>query len=54
MWPVFTLQFNFGFLSNDAGDVVHLTILFLHQFLTIIYVLGCVRKLGITPFRGIF
>jgi len=30
MWPVFVLQFNFGFLSNDAEGVVHLIILFLH------------------------
>ena len=52
MWPVFALQFNFGLLRNDAGDVVHLIILFLHQFSTILYILKCVRKLGITPFFG--
>jgi len=54
MWPVFVLQFNFGFLSNGAGGEVHLIILFLHWFWTILHVLGCVRKLGITPFRGMF
>ena len=53
MWPVLALQFDFGFLSNDAA-VLHLIILVLHLFPTIIYVLGCVRKLGITPFREIF
>ena len=52
MWPVFTLKFNFGFLRNDAGGVVHLIILFLHQFSTILHVIKCVRKLGITPFLG--
>ena len=53
MWPVFVLQFNSGFLSNDGGDL-HVIVLFLHQFFPIPYVLGCVRKLGITAFRTIF
>jgi hypothetical protein len=53
MWPVFVLQFKFEFLSNDGGDL-HVIILFLHYFLAILSVLGCVRKLGITPLRGMF
>ena len=36
MWPVLALQFDFGFLSNDAA-VLHLIILVLHLFPTIIY-----------------
>jgi len=54
MWPVFVLQFNFRFLRNDAGGMVHLIILFLYWFWTTLHVLGCIRKLGITPFRGMF
>jgi hypothetical protein len=53
MWPVFVLQFKFEFLSNDGGDL-HVIILFLHYFWAILSVLGCVRKLGITPLRGMF
>ena len=52
MWPVFTLQFNFGLLKNNTEGVVHLIILFLHQFSTILHVFKCVRKLGIIPFWG--
>ena len=54
MWPVFIDKFNSEFLRNHAGGEVHLIILFLHQFFTIIYVLGCVGKLGITAFRRMF
>ena len=54
MWPVFISNFNFEFLSNDAGGVVHLITWFLHQFFTIVYVLGCVKKLEITAFRAMF
>jgi hypothetical protein len=54
MWPVFVLQFNCGFLNNDGGGGVHLIISFLHQLLAILIVFGCVGKLGITPFRGMF
>ena len=35
-------------LRNDAGGEVQLIILFLHQFFTIIYILGPVKKLEIT------
>jgi hypothetical protein len=54
MWPVFVLQFNCGPLSNDRGGVVHLIIAFVHQFLAILSILGCVGKLGITAFRRMF
>ena len=54
MWPVFIDKFNSEFLRNHAGGEVHLIILFLHQFFTIIYVLGCVGKLRIIAFRRMF
>ena len=48
------MQFNFEFLINDGGGDLHVIILFLHQFSTILYVLGFVRKLGITALRRMF
>ena len=45
MWPVFIENFNWEFLRNNAGGEVQLIILFLHQFFTIIHILGCIRKL---------
>ena len=54
MWPVFVVQFNCEFLRNDGGGDLYVILLFLHQFFAIIYVLGCVRKLGITAFRRMF
>ena len=48
MWPVFIEKFNCEVLRNDAGGEVQLIILFLHQLFTIIYIVGCVRKLKIT------
>jgi hypothetical protein len=32
MWPVFILQFNFGFLINDAGGNVALITFYIYQF----------------------
>ena len=54
MWPVFILQFNCGFLSNHRVGDLYVILLFLRQFFAIIYVLGCVGKLGITAFRMMF
>ena len=54
MWPVFVLQFNCGFLSNHRVGDLYVILLFLHQFFAIIYVIGCVGKLGITAFRRMF
>ena len=48
MWPVFIEKFKCEFLRNDAGGEVQLIILFLHQFFTIIYIFGHVKKLEIT------
>ena len=48
MWPVFIEKFKCEFLRKDTGGEVQLIILFLYQFFTIIYILGCVKKLEIT------
>ena len=48
MWPVFIEKFKCEFLRNDAGGEEQLIILFLHQFFTIIYILGRVKNLEIT------
>ena len=50
----FLLQFNCGSLSNHRVGDLYVILLFLHQFFAIIYVLGPVRKLGITAFRRMF
>jgi hypothetical protein len=42
MWPVFILQFNFGFLINDAAGDVALITLYIYQFCTIPSVPGFV------------
>jgi len=42
------------FEKNDGGGDLHVIILFLYQFLAILSVLGCVRKLEITPLRRMF
>ena len=54
MLPDLVLQFNSGFLSNHGGGDLYVIPLFLHQFFAIIYVIGCVGKLGITAFRRMF
>ena len=43
-----------GFEKNDGGGDLHVIILLLSQFLAILSVLRCVRKLRITPPRGMF
>ena len=53
MWPVFVVQFNCEFLNDGGGDL-YVILLFLHQFFAIIYVLGPVKKLGITDFWRMF
>jgi len=42
------------FEKNDGGGDLHVIILFLHQLVAILSVLGCVRRLGITPLRRMF
>ena len=54
MWPVLVLQFNWGFLRNDAEGAVYLIFLFLILFWAIFCVLGFVRKLLIIHFTGMF
>jgi hypothetical protein len=45
LWPVFILQFNGGFLINNAGGDVALITLYIYQFCTISGVLGFVWNL---------
>ena len=51
MWPVFIEKFNCELLRNDAGGEVQLIILFLHFYLVVLDVLGCVGKILITAPR---
>jgi len=51
MWPVFSLQFNFGFLINHAVEDVALITLYIYQYCTNFSVLGFIWKLWIRALR---
>ena len=51
---VFILQFNFGFLMNGAGGGVELITSYIYLFWLVLDVLGCVGKLLIIAFKGMF